>query len=102
MNIAKTGLLTLTAPQLLEEELVDFFLSSEQDYGFTSLNVRGHSSEHRGMSVIEQVTGRQQQVQFQIVVSESEAREICNQLETSYPGVGVHYWYIETPLQGRF
>jgi hypothetical protein len=102
MSIGKPGLLTLTAPQSLEEALVDFFLDSEHQYGFTSLHVRGHSSEHGGMSAIEQVTGRQQQVQFQILVDESQARDICQRLETEYSGVGIHYWYIETPLQGRF
>ncbi len=102
MSTGKSGLLTLTAPQLLEEDLVDFFLDSEHQFGFSSLQMRGHSSEHSGMSVLEQVTGRQQQVQFQILVDESQARDICQRLETVYSGVGIHYWYIETPLQGRF
>jgi hypothetical protein len=102
MSTGKSGLLTLTAPQLLEEDLVDFFLDSEHQYGFTSLHVRGHSSEHSGMSAIEQVTGRQQQVQFQILADESQARDICRRLETAFSGAGIHYWYVETPLQGRF
>jgi len=96
------GLLTLTAPQLLEEDLVDFFLDSEHQYGFTSLHVRGHSSEHGGMSPIEQVTGRQQQVQFQILVNESQAHDICRRLESSFSGVGVHYCFIKAPFQGHF
>jgi hypothetical protein len=102
MSTGKRGLLTLSAPQSLEEELVDFFLDSEHQYGFTSLHVRGHSTEHSGMSLIEQVTGRQQRVQFLILADESQARNICERLEAAYSGVGIHYWYIETPLEGRF
>jgi hypothetical protein len=102
MSSDNQGLLTLTAPQLLEEDLVDFFLSSEHEYGFTSLHVRGHSSEHSGMSPIEQVTGRQQHVQFQIIVEESQARDICRRLESSFSGVGIHFWFLDSPFQGRF
>ena len=101
MSTANQGLLTLTAPQLLEEDLVDFFLGSDQQYGFTSLQVRGHSTDHGGMNVIEQVTGRQQKIQFQILVNEAQARDICQRLKAAYPGVGIHYWFTETALQGH-
>jgi hypothetical protein len=102
MSNAIQGLLTLTAPQMLEEDLVDFFLDGEHQYGFTSLHVRGHSSEHSGMSAIELVTGRQQQVQFQILVNEAQAKDICQRLQSAFDGTGIHYWYLSAPLQGRF
>ena len=99
--MSSKGLLTLTAPRTLEEELVDFFLDNEHQHGFTSLHVRGHSAQHGELSPIEQVTGRQHQVQFQVLVNESEARDICKRLESAFSGVGIHYWFLASALQGH-
>lgn len=94
------GILTLITPQTIEEDIVDFFLDSEHAQGFTSLHVRGHTSQHAGMSVIEQVTGRQHQVQFQVLVSEAQAREICQRLGEQFDA-GIVYWFSVTSLHGR-
>ncbi len=101
MSATNQGMLTLTAPHILEESLVDFFLDSDHHYGFTSMLVRGHSSTHADLSMIEQVTGRQEQVQFQILVDESQAREICLRLEVMFSGAGIHYWFLEATNQGQ-
>jgi hypothetical protein len=85
----------------MEESLVDFLLDNEHQYGFTSLHVRGHSAEHGDLSLIEQVTGRQQQVQFQILVNESQAGDICKRLESAFPGTGIRYWFLVSSMQGR-
>jgi hypothetical protein len=101
MSTVFDGILTLTAPRTLEEELVDFFLDREHQHGFTSLHVRGHSLEHSQLTPIEQVTGRQHQVQFQVQVNETEAQEICKRLETRFSGTGIHYWFLISTLQGH-
>ncbi len=101
MTDAIHGILTLVSSQAIEEDIVDFFLDNEHAHGFTSLHVRGHTSEHAGMSLIEQVTGRQQQVQFQVHVSEPQAREICTSLGERFAGAGIVYWFSETSLHGR-
>ncbi len=101
MSATSPGLLTLIAPQSIEEELVDFFLDSEHQFGFTSLQVRGHSLQHGGMSLIEQVTGRQQKIQFQVLVDESQVCDICERLESVLSNAGIHYWFTPTFLQGR-
>ena len=101
MNDSDNGILTLTAPRTLEEELVDFFLDHDHQHGFTSLHVRGHSSEHGSLSPIEQVTGRHHQVQFQVQANESQAHEICQRLESRFSGVGIHYWFLASTLQGH-
>ncbi len=95
------GVLTLIAPQAIEEDLVDFFLDNEHQFGFTSFQVRGHSSRHEGMSLIEQVTGRQQRVQFQILMDESQARDVCQRLESAFANVGIRYWFLLASLEGR-
>lgn len=101
MNELATGLLTLIVPQAIEEGVVDFFLDSEHAHGFTSLNVRGHTSEHAAMTLIEQVTGRQQQVQFQVLTDESTARDICARLGARFHGARIVYWFSATSMQGR-
>ena len=101
MTSINQGLLTLTAPRNLEEQLVDFFLDHEHQHGFTSLHVRGHSTEHGKLSAIEQVTGRQHQVQFQVLVNESEAHDICKRLDSAFSGVGIHYWFNASTMQGH-
>lgn len=101
MSQSNHGILTLIAPQTIEEDLVDFFLDREHQYGFTSQHVRGHTSQHSGMSVVEQVTGRQQRVQFQILVTSEQARDICLRLESSFSGAGINYWYLESSLHGH-
>jgi hypothetical protein len=101
MSTTNQGILTLVVPQMMEDELVDFFLDSEHQHGFTSLQARGHSSQHGGLSLIEQVTGRKQQVQFEILVNESQARDICKRLESTFSGSGIHYWFLSTLYQGR-
>ncbi len=101
MNSTTQGVLTLIAPKAIEEDLVDFFLDSEHQHGFTSLKVDGHSSHHADMTLIEQVTGRKQQAKFQILLSESEAREVCKRLEREFAGSGMKYWFLVSSLQGH-
>ena len=102
MSGVNQGVLTLTAPRAIEEELVDSFLDNQHEHGFTSLHVRGHSSDHSDLSPIEQVTGRQQQVQFQIFVDESEADEICERLKATFADVGMRYCFLLSSRQGHF
>jgi hypothetical protein len=101
MSTKNQGLLTLTASQVLEQDLVDFFLDSQHQHGFTTLHARGHSSDHGDLSPMEQVTGRRHQVQFQILVDESEVDDICKRLEAAFPGAKIHYWFLTATRQGR-
>ncbi len=100
MSQSNHGILTLIAPQTIEEDLVDFFLDREHQYGFTSQHVRGHTSQHSGMSVVEQVTGRQQRVQFQILVTSEQARCSFLRLEASFPRAGIHYGDLLASVDG--
>ena len=100
MNTPNQGVMTLIVPQMLEEDIVDFFLGQDDQQGFTSLQVRGHSSRHGCMSVIEQVTGRQQQVQFQILIDESQVEDLCQRLKSLFPGAGIRYWFLAATVQG--
>jgi hypothetical protein len=92
-----TVLLTLLAPPAMEETLVDWLLEIEAEYGFSSVPVRGHSSRHQGLSLAEQVSGRRQQIRFEIHLPATRADALVQQLRADFQGAGLHYWIV--PLQ---
>lgn len=87
-------LLTLLAPPSIEEALVDWLLEVESSSGFSSVPARGHSSQHQGLSLLEQVSGRKQQIRFEIHLPEPEARTLINRLHTDFHNAGLHYWVV--------
>jgi len=88
------GILVLIAPTAIEEDMVDFLLGREHPQGFSSQRISGHSAQHEGLTATEQVTGRQQRVQFQIQLTQAEADNILLDLQTSFKGVGIHHWFV--------
>jgi hypothetical protein len=85
-------LLTLIAPPSLEENLVDWLLSREGRYGFTSFPVAGHSGQHRGLSLGEQVEGRKKQIRFEMHVQQAELEALLGGLKQDFAGTCLHYW----------
>ena len=69
-------LVVLYAPRALEDAIVDLLLSLEAGQGFSSFPVNRHHHESQGLSLAEQVSGRQQQVCFQIQTGE-QASTCC-------------------------
>ncbi len=84
-------LVTINVPPLLEEAVVDCLLAFNSD-GFSSLTVNAHTTEHEHMSLAEQVAGRQQQVRFQMYISEKSLDDLIKQLKCHFSGSGIHYW----------
>lgn len=87
-------LLTILAPPATEETLVDWLLEVESEYGFSSVPVSGHSSGHHGLSLLEQVTGRKQQVRFEIHLPVAETQPLLQKLRADFQGAGLHYWVV--------
>ncbi|HLF97730.1 MAG TPA: DUF3240 family protein [Methylococcaceae bacterium] len=85
-------LLTLTVSPRLEDTVVDWLLSHESGYGFTSFPVSGHSSAHGGLTLAEQVSGRKKQVRFQMHLPGAEVPALLDQLRRDFAGSGMHYW----------
>ena len=67
---ASEYLVTLNIPPSLEEMLVDQLLLMETEHGFSSFQVYAHHHENKGLSLAEQVTGRQKRTRFQMYVPE--------------------------------
>ena len=61
---SKEFLVTLNVPVSLEEAIVDCLLILESEYGFSSFPVNSHDHKNKGLSLAEQVSGRQKKNPF--------------------------------------
>lgn len=91
---SKEYLFTLEVPPSLEEETVDCLLMLESEYGFSSFPVNSHDHKNEGLSLIEQVSGRQKKIRFQMYVPEQELAALLEQLRTEFSGSGIKYWVL--------
>ena len=94
-------LLTLLTPPAAEEAVVDWLLEIESEYGFSSFPVRGHSSRHTGLTLAEQVSGRKEQIRFEMHLPESELSSLLNRLRQDFAGAGLHYWVVPLKTWGH-
>ncbi len=93
-------LVTINVPPILEEAVVDCLLSIQSADGFSSLTVNAHTSEHQGLSLAEQVAGRQKQIRFQMYVPEQQLSVLIKQLKQCFLGSGMHYWVMPVMESG--
>ena len=87
-------LLILHVPAALEEAVVDCLLTLESEHGFNSFPVSVHHHENKGLSLTEQVSGRQQQICFQIHIDEAGAGILLKRLQAEFAGAGIQYWVV--------
>ena len=95
-------LVTLNVPPALEEIIVDCLLMLECEKGFSSLPVFAHHHENNGLSLAEQVTGRQKRLQFQMHVNTPDLEKLLTQLRDDFTGAGIQYWVTPILSQGVF
>jgi hypothetical protein len=87
-------LVTLNIPPSLEEMMVDSLLLLETEHGFSSFPVSAHHHENVGLSLAEQVTGRQKRIRFQMYVPVEELPALLTQLRQEFSGSGIQYWVL--------
>lgn len=80
----------VTVPHALEEVVIDTLLSHEATSAFTSVAAHGHGTDHAGLSLAEQVSGRRKQIQFQIELAESDVPGLLAALLEAIPGGDCH------------
>jgi hypothetical protein len=90
----KEYLVTLNVPLSLEEAVVDSLLMLEEELGFSSLIVNAHHHENKGLSLAEQVTGRQKQLRFQMYINKQGLAPLVAQLKEEFSGSGIQYWVL--------
>lgn len=90
----ETFLITLNVPPSLEEAVVDCLLTFETSQGFSSFPVSAHDHRNEGLSVAEQVTGRQRKIRFQMYIDKQFVAALLNKLKTEFPNTGMRYWVV--------
>ena len=95
-------LVTFNITPSLEEMMVDSLLLLESDHGFTSFPVNAHHHDNKGLSLAEQVTGRQKHIRFQMYVSADELKPLLKQLQQEFSGSGIQYWVLPVIENGVF
>lgn len=90
----KEYLVTLNIPPSLEEMMVDSLLMLETEHGFSSFPVSAHHYDNKGLSLAEQVTGRQKRIRFQMYVPVQELPALLAQLRQEFAGSGIQYWVL--------
>ena len=93
-------LLRLNIPPNLEEDVVDLLLASDQISGFQSYPTRGHG-QVGAMTIAEQVEGRRNRVQFEIVLDNELLEALLQKLKESLPVPDIIYWVIPVSASGR-
>jgi len=95
-------LLLIYTPPALEETLVDWLLENDQISGFSSTEANGHGQRPSGLTLFEQVTGRQRRIQFTIETQAALISTLLESLSHKFQGVGLHYMVIPLLDSGRF
>lgn len=93
-------LITLNVPPSLEEAIVDCLLTFEAEHGFSSFPLSAHDHKNEGLSLAEQVAGRQSKIRFQMYLAKQDLSSLVNRLETDFSGSGIQYWVLPVIKKG--
>ena len=85
--------LTLNAPPVIEERLVDWLLARDDVMGFTSYSVQGHAARDEELSVAEQVAGRQRRQEIRVELRSTDLDAFIAALERDH-GEADLYWFV--------
>jgi hypothetical protein len=99
---AEEVLVVLNVPPSLEEAVVDWLLARKESTGFTSFPVSGHSTRHEGLSLAEQVSGRQARQQFQVQIAATAVGQFLEEARHAFGAAGIHYWALPLLAGGSF
>lgn len=82
---------TLTVPPELEEAVVDCLLMLEAEHGFCSFPINSHNHRNQGLSLAEQVSGRQRKIRFQMYLAQADLETLLSRLKEQFAGSGIIY-----------
>ena len=95
-ELSAQGLLIMVVPPNLEEILVDVLLEKPEIISFTSCQVSRHGAQGAALSLMEQVTGRQQRIQFMVYGLFDELQKISASLKVQFEQADIRYILIPT------
>lgn len=88
------------APADVGDKLLDL-LMEVIDTPFETSPVFTHGTSHGRMKAEELVTGRASALHAQVLVTESQLKELVARLRTTMPGTGLRYWATRLEVQGE-
>jgi hypothetical protein len=94
-------LLTIIAPPSLEDALVDWLLEEPRIEGFSTAEVHGHGIRQTELTLLEQVTGRQRRIQFQVQADPDTVEYLIRQMQALFTGTGLYYLVTPVTAYGR-
>jgi hypothetical protein len=95
--------LTLILPKVLEARVLDRLLQHPQWVGpFTTHRVEGHGDPEAITSAREQVRGRAERVQIQILMDVRHVAELLAELRTDQPSRDIVWWLSPVIDSGSF
>ncbi|OAI17276.1 hypothetical protein A1359_06300 [Methylomonas lenta] len=97
----ETYLITINVSPALEEAMVDCLLTFETAQGFSSFPVNAHDHRNQGLSIAEQVTGRQRKMRFQMYIDKDHVSALLSKIKADFSGTGLHYWMVPVLEHGE-
>jgi hypothetical protein len=95
--------LKLTLPKALEAQVIDHLLKHPEWVGpFITHRVEGHGNPDGIASVAEQVRGRAERVQIEILLDASHARDLIDHLRENLPSPDIVWWLSAVTESGSF
>ena len=94
-------LITINVSPALEEAMVDCLLTFETSQGFSSFPVNAHDHRNQGLSIAEQVTGRQRKMRFQMYIGKDHVSALLSKIKSDFTGTGLHYWIVPVLEHGE-
>lgn len=94
-------LLRINIPPGLEEEFLDALLSDERIVGYQCYPTSGHG-QVGAMTLNEQVAGRRNRVQFELVLEAALVEPVLHELKLKLPSRDIIWWTLPVIASGRF
>ena len=83
---------TLLCPPVIEEKLLDLLLMSSTTAVFASTPTAAHGLAHEELNQMEQVLGRAQAVQVQVIIADVDKAPLLEALRRQFSNTGLRYW----------
>tara|TARA_R110002167_G_scaffold2226_2_gene11367 strand:- start:5782 stop:6132 length:351 start_codon:yes stop_codon:yes gene_type:complete len=91
LNNSSLTLLTLSLPPRQADAITDWLLEQGLP-GFSSWTGWGHSNRIGHLSISEQIQGKQNRTFVSLHLSDSQCREVIENLHLAFSGFDIHYW----------
>jgi hypothetical protein len=94
-------MLVLDVPELLETAIVDWLLDQQLDHVFTHYPVQVCGHEQSGMTALEKVNGRKQEIRFEVLIHQENIDSHIQQLVKDFQGAAVRYRVVDVLQNGQ-